>query len=118
MSLTKPKLIIHPGFGRTGTSTIQYILRNVIKNKKISYNPKWLVNIFNDINRYKTKDKEYIFYFERIKDIFIKIKKGKKGMRNIILSMESIIRWDNKFSEIDIKDLGQFINIASNILIY
>ena len=45
---------------------------------KISYNPKWLVNIFNDINRYKTKDKEYIFYFERIKDIFIKIKKGKK----------------------------------------
>ena len=115
MSLTKPKLIIHPGFGRTGTSTIQYILRNVIKNKKISYNPKWLVNIFNDINRYKTKDKEYIFYFERIKDIFIKIKKGKKGMRNIILSMESIIRWDNKFSEIDIKDLGQFINIASNI---
>ena len=115
MSITKPKLIIHPGFGRTGTSTIQYILRSVIKNKKISYNPDWLVSIFNDINRYKTKDKEYEFYFERIRNAFLKIKKAKKGTRNIILSMESIIRWDNKFTDIDIKDLGKVINIASSV---
>ena len=115
MSITKPKLIIHPGFGRTGTSTIQYILRSIIKNKKIQYNPKWLVNIFNDINRYKTKDKDYQFYFQRIKEIFNSKNTSRVGSGNIILSMESILRWHNNFSEIDIEDLGKIINIASKL---
>ena len=115
MTITKPKLIIHPGFGRTGTSTIQYILRSIIKNKKILYNPKWLVNIFNDINRCKTKDKDYQFYFQRIKEIFNSKNISRVGSKNIILSMESILRWHNNFSEIDIKDLGQIINIASKV---
>ena len=115
MTITKPKLIIHPGFGRTGTSTIQYILRSIIKNKKILYNPKWLVNIFNDINRCKTKDKDYQFYFQRITEIFNSKNISRVGSKNIILSMESILRWHNNFSEIDIKDLGQIINIASKV---
>lgn len=115
LSINKPKLIIHPGFGRTGTSTIQYILRSVIKNKNIVYNPEWLKNIFNKINTYKIKEKDYEFYFDEIRHIFFKLSKSKSLNKNIILSMESIVRWDNRFSESDIKDLSRIVNIASNI---
>ena len=45
----KPNLFLHIGFGRTGTSSIQYIIRYLSLFNNFIYNPKNIVEILNNI---------------------------------------------------------------------
>ncbi len=73
LSINKRKNIIHKDFGRNETSIIHYILYYLLKDKNIEDNTKWPISIFNNINTYKIKEKDYKLYFSEIKEIFFRI---------------------------------------------
>ena len=111
----KHKLFLHIGFGRTGTSSIQYIIRYLSFYNKFIYNPAGLLKVINNISHKRYFNKNYSELLNKLK---IELYKNLSSYRNIshtIISLESLIRWDIGLQKNELEIVKEIIKIASEI---
>ena len=107
----KCNLFLHVGFGRTGTTTIQKVIRSSISNNKIIYNPKAIVKTINKMITLRNDEREYGTLFEKLVRDFSRLDEN----TDIIISMESILRWSIEGPKSDVPFIKSLIFNLKNL---
>ena len=108
-------MFLHIGFGRTGTSSIQYIIRYLSLFNNFIYNPKNIVEILNNIISKRELNENYSELLKNLKKEYKNKLNSHKNINHNIISLESIIGWDINLREDEYDLLNEIIKSLSEL---